>query len=348
MSKIELFGVLLPELETQVVEWGYKKFFARTILEWIYQKGVYDFARMSSLPETLRQVLRENCRIALPDRVKVSRSQDGTAKMLFALEDGQAIEAVSIPAKGRHTGCISSQVGCKFGCSFCASGISGFVRNLSAGEIVAEVMGLQRQAGERLTHLVFMGTGEPLDNYAQVLKAIRILNAPYGAGIGARRITISTCGVVPGILALAKEGLQVELSVSLHASDDETRSRLLPVNRKYPLTHLLDACAYYSEATNRQVTFEYILIQGVNADLRSAKNLSILLKKLRLPKVNLIPANPVPQLHIHPPSAKEVRGFIGELEAARIPVTVRRSRGADIDAACGQLRLSYEKKERSA
>ena len=241
------------------------------------------------------------------------------------------------------TGCISSQIGCKFGCDFCASGLKGFKRNLTSGEILDEVLYLKNNAAVgQLTHIVFMGTGEPLDNYENVLRAIRVINSPLAFNIGARRITISTCGIIPGIKRLALEDLQIELSISLHAAIDKTRSQLMPVNNKYPLAALIKCCQEYTAKTNRQITFEYILIKGVNADLAAAQNLVRLLKDLRLAKVNLIPANSIPELKIIPPDSAQTISFKEYLFKAGLNVTLRRERGQDIDAACGQLRLKYE------
>ncbi|MDP2043829.1 MAG: 23S rRNA (adenine(2503)-C(2))-methyltransferase RlmN, partial [Candidatus Omnitrophota bacterium] len=238
----------------------------------------------------------------------------------------------------------SSQVGCRFTCQFCASGLKGFKRNLSAGEILDEVLYLKNNAQNAgLTHVVFMGTGEPLDNYENVLKAIRVINSGHAFNIGARRITISTCGIIPGIERLSSFGLQIELSISLHAADDKTRSQLMPVNKKYPLADLIKCCHEYSVKTNRQITFEYILIKGLNSDLSSAQKLAALLKDLRLAKVNLIPANSITELKILPPLSEEILAFKEQLFRSGINVTLRRERGQDIDAACGQLRLRHEK-----
>jgi 23S rRNA (adenine2503-C2)-methyltransferase len=260
------------------------------------------------------------------------------------LNDKNLVEAVNIPAYSRVTGCISTQVGCKFVCSFCASGLKGFKRNLSKGEILDEVLYLKNNVKDKqLTHIVFMGTGEPLDNYENVLGAIRIINSPVAFNIGARRITISTCGIVPAIERLALEDLQIELSISLHAADDKTRELLMPINKKYPLAALIKCCHEYIAKTNRQITFEYILIKGINSSATCAQKLITLLKDLRLAKVNLIPANPVPELKITPPLAEEINSFKENLFKAGINVTLRRQRGQDIDAACGQLRLKYEK-----
>jgi 23S rRNA (adenine2503-C2)-methyltransferase len=258
------------------------------------------------------------------------------------LHDGNTAEAVSIPSDERVTGCVSSQVGCKFACAFCASGALGFKRNLTVGEILDEVAFLrfQSKAGD-LTHIVFMGMGEPMDNYDNVLAAIRIINAKEAFHIGARRITISTSGVIPGIARLAREGLQVELSVSLHAAQDALRSKLMPVNKKYPLKDLIAACRAYITETNRQVTFEYTLIDGVNASIADAQALGKLLAGMNC-KVNLIPINAV-SAGFTSPGKLAILFFQDQIKKCGIPVTIRRSRGQDISAACGQLRFRYEK-----
>lgn len=319
-------------------------FHARQIFAWIYKKGVADFIRMSDLAEDLRIKLKDNFYILSSHPKETLQSVDGTEKFLLELKDKNMIEVVSIPTAGRVTGCVSTQVGCKFSCRFCASGLSGFKRNLSSAEILEEVFCLlHRSRIQKLTHLVFMGTGEPLDNYDNVLRAIRVINSPDGFHIAARRITISSCGVIPGIKRLAQEGLQVELSISLHSADDKIRSQIIPLNKKYPLKELLGTCKEYICKTNRQITFEYILIKGLNSDLPSAKNLSIMLKGLNC-KVNLIPANPLRDLRVEPPDKLEILLFKNCLVKSGIPTTLRRPRGQDIQAACGQLRLRYEKK----
>jgi 23S rRNA (adenine2503-C2)-methyltransferase len=335
----------LKELEDNLLSWGKPKYHAKQILAWIFQKGAYEFSSMSDLPANLRSTLTNEFYILGLALADLQKSSDGTAKFLFELNDGNLIEAVNIPAARRRTGCVSSQAGCKFGCEFCASALKGFKRNLTSGEILDEVLYLKNSLQDvQLTHIVFMGTGEPLDNYENVLKAVRIINSTDAFNIGARRITISTCGVIPGIKRLQEEDLQVELSVSLHAADDRLRSRIMPVNQKYPLADLIKCCHEYIDKTNRQITFEYILVKGLNSDLTSAKKLVMLLKRLRLAKVNLIPANPIPKPagKIVPPSESEVLSFKDYLLKAGLNVTLRRERGQDIDAACGQLRLKYE------
>jgi len=347
----------LKELEERLLSWGSPKYHAKQIFAWIYQKGACEFSSMSDLPVPLRKNLDNKFYILGLELADLQKSSDGTIKFLFELNDGNLIEAVNIPVAKRTpgligeagarrcavTGCVSSQAGCKFACEFCASGLKGFKRNLTSGEILDEVLYLKNNLrATQLTHVVFMGTGEPLDNYDNVLKAVRIINSAVAFNIGARRITISTCGVIPGIKRLQEEDLQVELSISLHAAEDKLRSKIMPVNQKYPLADLIKCCHEYIDRTNRQITFEYILVKGLNSDLLSAQKLVMLLKDLRLAKVNLIPANPIPKSKIIPPSASEVESFKDYLFKAGVNVTLRRERGQDIDAACGQLRVKYE------
>jgi 23S rRNA (adenine2503-C2)-methyltransferase len=337
----------LPELEAVLASWQQPRFHARQIFSWIYKKGVGDFNAMSNLSACLRERLNSHFVLDAVTLIKKLESVDGTKKLLFDLTDGNAVEAVLIPSEERVTGCVSTQVGCKLACRFCASGALGFQRNLTTGEIVDEILCLKNNSeGARLTHLVFMGTGEPLDNYDNVLKAIRIVNSPDALAIGARRITISTSGVIPGIKRLSEEKLQVELSVSLHAADNATRSLLMPINRKYPLKSLLAACEKYIADTHRQITFEYILIKDLNSNLQNAGKLSTMLKGLNC-KVNLIPANPVPELKVQPPNKLQILLFRDCLLKSGIHVTLRKPRGKDIEAACGQLRLGYDKKPRA-
>ena len=334
----------LDELTRLLGEWKEPAYRAAQVFSWVYRRGAGDFDAMTDLSRGLRTKLKAGFFVR-SSRVKETReSSDGTTKLLIELSDRNLIEGVIIPAEGRVTGCISSQAGCRYACRFCASGLGGFVRDLTAGEILDEVLLLKGAAREPLTHIVFMGTGEPLDNYANVMKGIRILNSPDGFHLGARRITVSTSGIIPGIERLAKEDLQVELSVSLHATDDAVRSALMPLNRKYPLKELLAALRGYIRATNRQVTFEYALIDGVNSDLKNARQLATIVKGLGLCKVNLIPANAIPELRVGPPNKLAILLFKDTLTKAGVVATLRKSRGRDIEAACGQLRLTHEKK----
>jgi 23S rRNA (adenine2503-C2)-methyltransferase len=335
----------LRELEAVLHEWGLPRFHAQQIFTWVYKKGIATFSQMSDLPWDLRKRLEENFNILSSRIIKTVVSKDMTTKLLFELKDKEFIEAVSIPAKTRVTACVSSQAGCKFSCGFCASGLFGFKRNLSCAEIIEQILLLKNYSpSKKLTHIVFMGTGEPLDNYDAVLKAIRIINSEYSFNIAARRITISTCGLIPGIKRLSRENLQIELSISLHAADDKIRTSLIPVNKKYPLKELILACKEYINKTDRQVTFEYVLIKGINSDLQNAQKLGKMLRGLKLCKVNLIPSNRIEELKVEPPEKAQIILFRGYLLREGIPVTVRRARGEDIEAACGQLRLRYVQK----
>jgi len=339
----DIKGLELKELEEILTAWGQRPFHARQIFTWIYKKGVTDFEAMSDLPSGLRARLKENFYILSLKLIKRIKSHDGTEKLLFGLKDNNFIEAVIIPAGKRITGCISTQVGCKFACRFCASGALGFKRNLTSSEMIEEVLYLKNNSQDRkLTHLVFMGIGEPLDNYDFMIKAIRIINSPHTFNIGARRITISTSGVIPAIKKLSGEGLQIELSVSLHAADNKTRSKLMPINEIYPVKDLIAACREYIRKTNRQITFEYVLIKDINSGLQNALKLSKILKGLNC-KVNLIPCNAIKELKVEPPEKSEILLFRDYLLKSGINVTLRRPRGQDIEAACGQLRLRYEK-----
>jgi len=341
----DILELNLKELEAVLGSWDFPAFHARQVFIWIYQKNFADFSQMSNLPWGLRIRLQENFNILSSRIVKKVVSHDKTAKFLLELKDKQLIEAVSIPTKTRVTACVSSQAGCKFSCSFCASGLSVFKRNLSCAELLEEVWFLKNHSPhKKLTHVVFMGTGEPLDNYDAVLKAVRIINSDYSFNIGARRITISTCGIIPGIKRLADENLQLELSVSLHAADDKSRARLIPINKKYPLGELTLACRDYIKKTGRQITFEYILIKGINSDLQNAQKLCKILRGLRLCKVNLMPSNPIKELKVKPPQNSQIILFRDFLLKNGIFATVRRPRGEDIEAACGQLRLRYVNK----
>jgi len=327
----------LQDLEGYLKKQGFPGYAAGQIFSWIYKKANYDFERMTDLSKALRNFLKRNFNILSLSSIKKHISSDRTQKFLFGLSNHQGIESVLIPTSRRLTACISTQAGCKFDCRFCASGAQGWQRNLTTGEIIEQVIYLKDAATMRLNNLVFMGVGEPLDNYDNVLRAIRILNSPYSLNIGARRMTISTCGLIPGIERLAKENLQVELSISLHAGDNQTRTHLMPINKRYPLEKLLSACRSYFKKTKRQITFEYVLIKGVNSDLSQAKKLTKLLTGLDA-KVNLIPTSPFRD-EFTVPNKLETLLFRDILLKAGIPATIRKPRGMDIQAACGQLRL---------
>lgn len=324
------------ELRTELEGWGEPGFRAKHVLEWVYQKGADSFAAMSDLPKSLRQRLEEAYSLRPLELAETLRSEDGTEKFLFRLADGRLIETVLISAGGRRTLCLSTQVGCKFGCVFCASGAGGFERNLFPSEMLGQALYLRDRLEVHLANFVFMGMGEPLDNFDNLVRAVRVMNAPEGMGIAARRITISTVGIVPAIEKLETLGLQVTLSLSLHATTDELRSRLLPANRKYPLAEVIKAGSHYARATGRMITIEYILISGLNDSAEDARRLASLARKLRA-KVNLIPYSPGCGPAFMPSVVPRQQEFIQVLENKGVGATVRRSKGADIRAACGQL-----------
>jgi len=337
----DLKGMLLPELQVFAQSIGEPKFRGAQLASWMFEKGVTSFDDMTNLSKQNRDQLKGVARITKIRLVKQARSRRSpTIKYLFALDDDHTIETVLIGSSRRNTLCISSQVGCAIDCRFCASGLAGLTRNLTAAEIVDQIIQVRDLAGPNrsINNIVLMGMGEPLANYGNVLRAIRIINAPWGLGIGARRITISTSGIAPRIRKLAEEGLQFELSISLHAADDETRASIMPINKRYPLDVLIDACRHYVEKTNRLITFEYILLAGVNDRFEDARRLSSLLRNIK-GKVNLIPYNPVEGLPFETPNPGRQQTFHEALQAGGVAATIRRERGRDIDAACGQLRL---------
>jgi 23S rRNA (adenine2503-C2)-methyltransferase len=333
------------ELAARLATAGQPAFRAGQILDWIYQKRVDSFAAMSNLPAALREALSAQFALGSLEQVRRLGAQDTTQKFLFRLSDGQLIETVLIPASpalygeasDRRTLCVSSQVGCAYGCKFCASGLDGWTRNLSAGEIVEQILRVEAGAGEKVNNLVFMGMGEPLANYENLLRAIGIINAPWGVGLGARHITISTSGLAPQIRRLADQPLQVRLAISLHGATDAIRAEIMPVNRKYPLAELMDACRYYRASKKQMLTFEYILIGGVNDTEEQARALAPLAAELDA-KVNLIPYNSVEGLTWTRPPLERQEAFVRLLRARGVAATLRREKGHDIDAACGQLR----------
>jgi 23S rRNA (adenine2503-C2)-methyltransferase len=327
------------ELERWLGERGEPLFRAGQILQWLYEKRVDDPAQMSNLPQALRIGLVDKFCFRPLEKRAVEGASDGVRKLLVRLTDGELIEAVLIPAAHRRTVCVSSQAGCKFACAFCASGRNGLRRSLEPGEMTGQVLLAAAEYGDRVTHVVFMGVGEPFDNYEAVLKAARLLNSPAGCGIAARRITVSTCGLIPGIRRFAQEPEQFELSVSLHAPGDALRTRLMPVNRRYPLDDLLVACRDYTEATGRIITFEYTLVRGVNDMADCARQLIRRLETFPC-RVNLIPLSPTAEFEGAPPDPATAAYFIRVLEDAGINATLRRSKGGGVQAACGQLRAS--------
>lgn len=333
-----IHGLFLEELTDALRELGAPPFRAQQIWRWLYAQRVITWDAMKNLPPELRQKLAERFELTPAKMLEITGAETEARKILVGLGDGECVEEVLLPSGDRRTVCVSSQVGCKFACVFCASGQAGFQRNLHAGEIVGEVLLAAAVWGDRPGNVVFMGVGEPFDNYDEVLRAIRILNHPDGLGIGARRITLSTCGVIPGIQRLAGEGLQIELSVSLHAPDDATRAQLMPVNHRYPLAAVLAACQAYAEKTKRIITFEYTLVRGLNDSPAQAAALARLLAPLPA-RVNLIPLSTVAGFAGAPPPPETARQFIRTLERAGINATLRDSQGSRIAAACGQLRI---------
>ena len=340
-----LLDYTLEELKVWMKENGESAFRGKQILSWIY-KGVTDFEGMKNIPKSLQQKLKENFTITIPEIIEVYKSNlDGTEKFLLGFPDGNLIESVLMRYKHGNSICISTQVGCRMGCKFCASTIEGRVRNLSAGEILSEVLVVQNYIGERISNIVLMGSGEPLDNYDNVVKFLEVVSADYGLNIGQRHITLSTCGIVPKIYELADKEFSTTLAISLHAFSDEKRKEIMPIANKYTIEELLKACRYYIDKTNRRVTFEYALIKDKNDSKEDAKALGKLLKGL-LCHVNLIPVNEVKENTFKRSSKKTIEDFSEILKSFGIEVTTRREMGSDINAACGQLRRSYIKTQK--
>ena len=354
---VPLHALTLADLEESLSGMGQPRYRAKQVMEWVYgrEKRADSWEAMTNLPAALRTGLRELHPIRLPEVVTVSGSRDTTRKLLLRLHDGELIETVLIPASpalygeesDRRTLCVSSQVGCAYGCKFCASGLDGWKRHLGADEIVGQVLLAEKISGERINNLVFMGMGEPMANYRNWLQAVSILNAPWGIGLGARKMTVSTSGLVPRIRDLADQPLQIRLAISLHGASDEVRSRIMPVNAKYPVAELMEACAYYGDRKKQMITFEYILIEGVNDAPAEARLLAERARGLRA-KINLIPYNTVEGLPWKRPSEAAQEEFLAILRDRGIAATIRREKGHDIDAACGQLRRRMETSLRAA
>ncbi|GIV15220.1 MAG: putative dual-specificity RNA methyltransferase RlmN [Armatimonadota bacterium] len=330
-------GATREEILQVVRTLGQPDYRAQQIAEWVYRKGARTYEQMTNLPMNLRQALPELLPLRRLEIVRLQRSADGTVKYLFALADGEHVEAVFLPYDDRTSVCISSQVGCAAGCRFCATAQMGFTRNLTAGEMVDEVLSIQQMSGQRVSHVVYMGMGEPLWNLPEVVKSILLLNREVG--ISQRHTTVSTVGVVPAIYELAQYRLQITLAISLHAPDDELRQRIMPVGRKWKVQELIDAARHYTEVTGRKVTFEYLLLRGVNDEPHHAHALARLVKGM-VCNVNLIPFNQVetPDGFTRPEPSRVAR-FRRVLEEAGVAVTQRVEKGHDISAACGQLRL---------
>ena len=346
-----LTGIILEELADFLKERGAPSYRARQITDWIYKKRVTSFDAMTDLPNELRTELAAEFDAPKMEVVRVLGSKDTTQKFLFRLRDQNLIESVLIPASpalygqpsDRRTVCVSSQVGCAYGCKFCASGLDGFTRNLDAAEMVQQLIEIEKISREKIDNVVFMGMGEPLANMQSLLRAIRIINAPWGLGIGARHITVSTSGLAPQIRELANEPAQFRLALSLHGATDEVRGQIMPVNKRYPLKVLLEACDYYV-AKKRRITFEYILIAGVNDTDEQARELARIARRLSA-KINLIPYNIVEGLDWSRPSRERQEKFQSILRKHSVVATLRREKGHDIAAACGQLRLQSKRVE---
>ena len=344
MGKTDIMSLDLSELEAQLEAGGEKKFRAKQIYKWLHVKRIFDFDKMTDLSVQLREHLKDNfCINGLFVQKKLESSIDNTVKYLYRLSDGNYVETVLMEYSYGHSICVSTQVGCKMGCRFCASAIAGFVRSLEPSEILMQIYETERNSGVKVSGVVLMGIGEPLDNFDNVVKFLRILSDGNGNNFSLRHVSLSTCGIVPRINDLAELKLQLTLCISLHASDNEARSEIMPVNRAYNIQELLGACRHYIEMTGRRITFEYAVISGVNSSDKDADRLSDLLRGINC-HVNLIPVNKVREREYHTASSA-VADFAKRLGKRGINATVRRTLGSDIEAACGQLRRDAAKRE---
>ncbi len=341
---IDIKSYNLAELTAWFQAQGEKAFRAKQVYQWMHQKHVTDFEQMTNLPKELRIRLAKQCTLISLKAVERQIAKDGTRKYLFALSDGNMIESVLMRYRHGNSICISSQAGCRMGCTFCASAIGGLVRNLYPSEMLEQIYRIAQDIGERISHVVVMGTGEPLDNFAHLLKFIELLTDDNGIHMSQRNLTVSTCGIVPRIRELADKKLQITLALSLHASSQEKRQALMPVAKKYHLEEVMDACAYYFAQTGRRMTFEYSLIGGMNDTQEDVRRLTQLLKGKNC-HLNLIPINPVRERAYVQSNADVINAFKNRLEKNGINVTIRRELGRDIDGACGQLRQKYAQHE---
>ena len=353
-SKRDIKSLHLTDLQATVEAAGEPGYRATQIADWLYRKRIETWDAMSDLPRALREKLAGEFSLQQLVTVRVLGSADTTQKFLFRLSDGSLIEAVLIPASpalygdksDRRTLCVSTQVGCAYGCKFCASGLDGFSRNLQPNEMVDQIIAIERASGEKIDNIVFMGMGEPLANFENLMRAIQIINAPWGLGIGARHITVSTSGLAPQIRRLADEPMQIRLAVSLHGASDDVRSQIMPVNQRYNVETLLSACDHYVARKKQRLTFEYILIAGVNDADSQAHLLARHARRLSA-KINLIPYNTVEGLEWSRPSRNRQENFLSILKHHGVAATLRREKGHDIAAACGQLRLQTQRAEQS-
>ena len=342
--KIDIKSLTLDELKSAMVELGEKAFRAKQIYEWLHVKLVRDFDEMTNISNATKEKLKEKFTLTNLQVVDSLHSEDGsTSKFLFELEDNRVIESVLMKYHHGNSVCISSQVGCRMGCRFCASTLGGLERNLKPSEMLDQIYQIQRISGERVSNIVIMGTGEPMDNFDNVVKFLEMISNADGLNISQRNITVSTCGIVEKIRELADRKFAITLAISLHAPTDERRKEIMPVAYKYTIAQIMEACHYYYEQTGRRITFEYSLIEGVNDQPEQAQILSKLVKGLNC-HINLIPVNPIKERDFKQTQGKYVQNFKNLLEKNRIQVTIRREMGADINAACGQLRKSYKDK----
>ncbi len=346
LEKIDILSQRPDELSALLKEWGQPAFRAGQLFSWLHEKRVHSFDEMTNLPRSLRETLAERCTLTVLTERRRQTSADGsTAKLLLALPDGNCIESVLMRHDYGASLCISSQVGCRMGCRFCASTLAGKVRDLTAGEMLGQVYAATELLNTHIDSLVMMGIGEPLDNFDNVMRFLELIRDPKGLCLSHRHISLSTCGLVPRIDELAQKKLQLTLSVSLHACDNETRDKIMPVNKSYPIEELLAACRRYFAATGRRISYEYALIAGVNDSPEQAKRLAALLSDQAC-HVNLIPVNPVTETGFHRGSRKETERFCAILNQSGLSATIRREFGADIDAACGQLRRREQREHR--
>lgn len=336
-----ILDLSLDNLKQWMKDNGESEFRANQVFHWIYKNNKWDFKNMNNLPENIKEKLIKSFSIDIPQVIETFKSKvDGTYKFLYEYKDGNIIETVVMKYKHGNSICVSTQVGCRMGCKFCASTVDGMVRNLSSGEILGQILRAQEQIGERISNIVLMGSGEPLDNYENVIKFLSLVNAEYCLNIGQRHITLSTCGIVPKIKELADKNYQITLAVSLHAANDNLRKTMMPIANKYSISELIEVCKYYIDKTNRRITFEYALVKGINDSIESADGLIKLLKGI-LCHVNLIPINKVSENSFEKSSINDIKNFSNILMKKGIETTIRREMGADINAACGQLRRSY-------
>lgn len=340
-GRVDLKSLNSKELIEYIESLGEKKFRANQLYQWMHEKLVTDFDECLNLPAKLRDNLKENAYLMALEPIRVQTSQiDGTQKYLFKLYDGNLIESVLMKYHHGNSVCISSQVGCKMGCRFCASTLDGCVRNLSPSEMLDQVYRIQSISGERVSNIVIMGSGEPMDNYDNVVKFLELINSENGLNISLRNLTVSTCGLVPKIRELADLELQITLAISLHAPNDELRKTMMPIANKYSIKEIMEACRYYLDKTGRRISFEYSLVKGVNDTRECASQLIELVSGLNC-HINLIPVNPIKERDYEQSNKDAIMAFKNKLEKCGINVTIRREMGRDIDGACGQLRKSY-------